>query len=190
MLQPKKLWLLGSTFLLTSCVADSSRATQQQLSEAISIQSEAVACNQALANDDRYRPIMKLLSLAAPYQVSVAQMANSHLADHDEVLALVAWTHEMQRCRQKVLGYVRQNDPTFLSMLLSTWAKMDQVFVGVIQRRLSLGAAATRLRTIQIDLLSDVTNRTIQIDAQLNTARQTELTRRVAIFDALTNLAP
>jgi hypothetical protein len=66
----------------------------------------------------------------------------------------------------------------------------DEVFVGVIQRKLSWGAAATRLRAIQVRLLSNLTDRAIQVDAQLNSAKQAELARRVAVFDALTNLAP
>jgi hypothetical protein len=54
----------------------------------------------------------------------------------------------------------------------------------------SWGVAATRLRAIQIKLLSGLTDRAIQIDAQLSSAKQAELARRVAIFDAITNLAP
>ena len=66
----------------------------------------------------------------------------------------------------------------------------DEVFVGVIQRKFSWGTSAARLRATQIKLLSDVTDRAIQIDAQLSSTKQAELSRRVAVFDALTNPAP
>ena len=66
----------------------------------------------------------------------------------------------------------------------------DEVFVGVIQRKLSWGVAATRLRTTQIKLLSDLTDRAIQIDAQLSSAKQADLARRVSILNAITNLVP
>jgi hypothetical protein len=75
-------------------------------------------------------------------------------------------------------------------LVLSAWADEDAVFVGVIQRKLTWGVAATRLRAIQVKLLSELTDRAIQINAQLNSAKQAELSRRVAILDALTNLAP
>lgn len=57
----------------------------------------------------------------------------------------------------------------------------------MIQRQLLWGAAATRLRTIQAKTLSDLTDRAIQIAAELDSAPLLELSRRVAILDALTN---
>jgi hypothetical protein len=111
-------------------------------------------------------------------------------ADADEIRSLTAWTQDMQKCRREVIGLVRQRSPISLALVLSAWADEDEIFVGVIQRKLSWGSAATRLRAIQIKLLSSLTDRAIQVDAQLNSAKQAELARRVAVFDALTNLAP
>ena len=130
------------------------------------------------------------MPLTNPYRASVVQMTNRERASEDEISALSAWTQEMQTCRQQVIGYIRQNSPVFISLVLSAWAQEDEVFVGVIQRKLSWGTAAARLRATQIKLLSDVTDRAIQIDAQLSSTKQAELSRRVAVFDALTNLAP
>jgi hypothetical protein len=133
---------------------------------------------------------MTLLPLAAPYQASVVQMTNVTRGNDNEIRALIAWTQDIQKCRREVIGYVRQSSPISLALFLSAWADEDAVFVGVIQRKLSWGVAATRLRAIQVKLLSELTDQAIQVDAQLASAKQAELTRRVAIFDALTNLAP
>jgi hypothetical protein len=130
------------------------------------------------------------LPLAAPYQASVIQMTNTERANDDEIRALTSWTQDIQKCRREVIGYVRQTSPVSLALVLSAWADEDAVFVGVLQRKLPLGVAATRLRTIQVKLLSELTDRAIQIDAQLNSAKQAELSRRLAIFDAIANLAP
>ena len=73
-------------------------------------------------------------------------------------------------------------------LLTATWTVV--IVVGVIQRKLSWGRAARRLRAIQNKLSSSPTDRAIQVDAQLNSAIQAELTRRVAVFDALADLAP
>lgn len=156
----------------------------------MSIEQKAVACNRSIASDARYQHLTSLAPLAAPYQASVVQMTNIDRANPDEIRALTAWTQDMQRCRLEVIGLVRQSSPTSLALVLSAWADEDEVFVDVIQRKLSWGAAATRLRAIQIKLLSSLTDRAIQVDAQLSSAKQAELARRVAIFDALTNLAP
>lgn len=184
------LWLVGSAALLAGCTTTVDLKSGSLLSNAVTIEREAVACNQSVAREVRYQNLTRLLPLTAPYRASVIQMTNTERANDDEARALMAWTQDIQKCRREVIDYVRQNEPLALALLLSAWVDEDAVFVEVIQRKLSWGVAATRLRAIQVKLLSQLTDRAIQIDAQLNSARQAELSRRVAIFDALTNLAP
>jgi len=181
---------VGSALWLVGCATVPDVRSDALLSDAMSIERQAVTCNRSVAGDVRYQHLARLLPLAAPYQASVAQMTNTDRANADEIRALTAWTHDMQRCRREVIGLVRKSSPISLALVFSAWADEDEVFVGVIQRKLSWGSAATRLRTIQIKLLSSLTDRAIQVDAQLSSAKQAELARRVAVFDALTNLAP
>jgi hypothetical protein len=183
-------WIVGTALFLAGCVTSADLQSNQLISNAISIEREAAACNRSIASDSRYQYITTLLPLAAPYQATVVQMTNPRTADDAEIRTLLAWTQDMQKCRQRVIGYFRQNAPIFLAFILSAWVDEDEVLVGVIQRKVSWGDAAAHLRTIQIKLLSNLTDRAIQVDAQLNSARQAELSRRVAIFDAITNLAP
>lgn len=184
------LWLIGGGVLLAGCATSADVKSKNLLSDAITVERQAVACNRSVASEPRYRDLARLLPLTAPYRASVIQMTNTERANDQQADALLAWTQDMQKCRREVIGYVRQNEPLALALLLSAWADEDAVFVGVIQRKATWGVAATRLRAIQVKLLSQLTDRAIQIDAQLNSARQAELSRRVAIFDALTNLAP
>jgi hypothetical protein len=180
----------GSGLLLAGCSTAVDEGSNRLLSDAITIEREAVACNRSIASEARYQDITHLLPLVAPYQASVIQMTNTGRAGDGEIRALTAWTQDIQQCRPQVIGYVRQSSPASLALVLSAWTDEDAVFVDVIQRKLSWGAAATRLRAIQVKLLSELTDRAIQIDAQLSSAKQADLSRRVAIFDALTNLAP
>ncbi len=117
-------------------------------------------------------------------------MTNTDTADDAESRTLLAWTQDRQKCRQQVAGYFRQSAPIFLALILSAWADEDRVLVSVIRRKVSWGDAATHLRIIQVTLLSGLTDRAIQVDAQLNSATQAELSRRVAIFNAITNVVP
>jgi hypothetical protein len=182
--------IAGTAFVLAGCATSADIQSNQLISSAISAQREAAACNRSIASDARYQYIATFLPLAAPYQATVAQMTNTDTADDAESRTLLAWTQDMQKCRQQVIGYFRQSAPIFLALVLSAWADEDGVLVGVIERRVSWGDAATHLRTIQVRLLSSLTDRAIQVDAQLDRTRQAELSRRVAIFDAITNLAP
>ncbi len=184
------LIMLGSALWFVGCATAPDVQSDKLLPGAMTIERTAVACNQSIETDARYQHLNSLLPLAAPYRASVVQMTNTDPANDDEIRALTAWTQDMQKCRQEVIGYVRQSSPISLALVLSAWADEDEVFVGVIRRKLSWGVAATRLRAIQIKLLSNLTDRAIQIDAQLSAAKQAELSRRVAIFGAFTNLAP
>jgi hypothetical protein len=184
-------WItVGSALWLVGCATTRNVQPNTLLTDTMSIERQAVTCNRTIASDAHYQHLASLVPLAAPYQASVVQMTNTDRANADEVRALSAWTLDMQRCRQEVIKLVRQSSPISLSLVLSAWADEDEVFVGVIQRKLSWGRAATRLRAIQIRLLSSLTDRAIQVDAQLNSTKQAELARRVAVFDAITNLAP
>jgi hypothetical protein len=182
--------ILASTLWFGGCVTHPDAQSANLLSGAITIERRAVTCNRSITSDARYQHLVGLVPLAAPYQASVAQMTNTDRANDDEAHALTAWTQDIQKCRREVIDWVRQSSPISLALVLSAWADEDEVFVGVIQRKLSWGVAATRLRAIQIKLLSSLTDRAIQVDAQLSSAKQAELARRVAIFDAITNLVP
>jgi hypothetical protein len=176
--------------LLVGCSTATNVPSNDLLLNALTAEREAIACNRSVAGDARYRHLAGLIPLAAPYRASVVQMIDTDLANEEEVRTLTAWTQDIQKCRRAALEYIRQNSLLSLALVLSAWAEEDEVFVGVIQRKLPWGVAATRLRAAQIKLLSDLTDRAIQIDAQVNNAKQAELSRRVAVFDALTNLAP
>ena len=79
-------------------------------------------------------------------------MTNTDRANDDEAHALTALMQDIQKCRREVIDWVRQSSPISLALVLSAWADEDEVFVGVIQRKLSWGVAATCLRAIQIKL--------------------------------------
>lgn len=78
-------------------------------------------------------------------------MTNTTRANDDEICAVTAWTQDTQKCRRQVIGYVRQSSPVSLALVLSAWADEDAVFVGVLQRKLSWGVAATRLASVGAD---------------------------------------
>ena len=152
-----KPWIiLGSALWSGGCATIPDVQSNNLLSGAIAIERGAVACNWSIVSDARYQHLTSLVPLAAPYQASVAQMINTDRANDDEAHALTAWTQDTQKCRRQVIGLVRQSSPISLALVLSAWADEDGVFVGVIQRKLSWGVAATRLRAIQIKLLSNL----------------------------------
>jgi hypothetical protein len=152
-----RLWIVCGGLFVCGCATQADHVSDQLVANAVTVAREAAACRQAIAGERRYQELDRLMPLAAPYRASVVQMSNTERVRPEEVDTLIAWTEDTRACRQQVVTYTTRNEPVFLPLVLSNWAEEDDVFVGLIQRKLSWGAAVTR---------------------------------RVAIFDALTNLTP
>ena len=158
--------------------------------DAMTISQDAASCRRSLADNIEYGPVARRMPLVDIYQATVQQMADTRLASANEVSALLAWAQELQKCRYKTLAAIRQRAPIALASVLTAWNGEDEVFVLLSKRRLSWGDAVIRLRSNRADLLSKLTEQAFRESAQLSASKQAELSRRVSILNALTNLAP
>jgi hypothetical protein len=176
--------------LLGACSTSADINANSFLTDDISVAQDAASCRRSLASNIEYEPIARRMPLVDIYQATIRQMADAQLANPEEVSALLAWTQELQKCRQKTLAAIRLQSPIALGRVLTGWNAEDGVFVLLSKRRLTWGDAVTRLRTIRAELFSKLTDQAFRESTQLNANKQAELTRRVSILNALTNLAP
>jgi len=176
--------------MLGACSTAADINANSFLIDDVSVSQDAASCRRSLANNIEYEPIARRMPLVDIYQATIRQMADAQLATPEEVSVLLAWTQELQKCRQKTLAAIRQHSPIALGRVLTAWNAEDGVFVLLSKRRLTWGNAVTRLRTIRGELFSKLTDQAFRESAQLNANKQAQLTRRVSILNALTNLAP
>ncbi len=176
--------------MLAACSVSVDVDTNRQMADLLSLSREALACRRSVASDPQYQMIAARMPLVRLYLATLAQMADTRFATDDEINALALWTHAIQTCREHLVDAVLRQTPASLAPFITSWNEQDQVFVLLVRRKLAWGEAVLRLRTVEAELFSKLTDQAVQIAAELNRNKQAELSRKIAIFNALTNLAP
>ncbi len=180
----------AASVVLGACSTSADIEADAFSTDAMTISRDAASCRRSLADDAEYQPVARRMPLVDIDQATVQQMADTRLASSNEVGALLAWAHELQKCRHNTMAAIRQRAPIALASVLTAWNGEDEVFVLLSKRRLSWGDAVIRLRSNRAELLAKLTDQAFRESAQLNASKQAELSRRVSILNALTNLAP
>ncbi len=180
----------AASLVLGACSTSADIEADAFSTDAMTISRDAASCRRSLADDAEYQPVARRMPLVDIDQATVQQMADTRLASSNEVGALLAWAHELQKCRHNTMAAIRQRAPIALASVLTAWNGEDEVFVLLSKRRLSWGDAVIRLRSNRAELLAKLTDQAFRESAQLNASKQAELSRRVSILNALTNLAP
>jgi hypothetical protein len=177
-------------YLLAACATPADGDANRILTESRVASHDAMQCRRSVADKPRYQQIAAHMPLVDPYRATLAQMTDSTLASEDDAVALGLWLQDIQGCRQQLVKASLHTFPTSLAILVGSWNKEDQIFVLLVKRKLVWGEAVARLRRNQAELLSALTDQAVRLSEQISSAKQAELTRRVSILNALTNLAP
>lgn len=80
--------------------------------------------------------------------------------------------------------------PLLIVPVTSDWNDDDATFAQLAQRKLTWGQAVMELRTNRARMLHAVAEGVMQEAKQISAESQAESFRRIAPFDALTNLSP
>jgi len=126
---------------------------------------EVLACRRSVAANPEYRPIAAHMPLIEFDRATVVQMGNPSLSTDEDIAALTASSEDIQQCRRKLQETVPRDIPATFAISIAGWNDNDTTLSPLVKRKLTWGAAATRLRTAEA-----------------------ELARRVAIFNALTGM--
>jgi hypothetical protein len=118
------------------------------------------------------------------------QMTDGSFATHDDVVSLGFWLEDLRKCRDQISETAMSDFPTALAVLVTNWNKDDQTFVLLATRKLAWGKAVMAIRTNHAETLAELARQTLQASQQATAERQAELSRRIALLSALTNLAP
>lgn len=176
--------------LLSACATSAEYVARHQTDDLAAAARDAMACRKTIAAKQRYQLLATHLPLATVLDATLPQMTASSLASKDDVAALGLWLDDTRVCRKQLVSEVLRVSPTSLGLLVTNWNKDDEAFVLLAARKAAWGETIMKLRANRADMLNGA-SREIEQQAKLaNAEEQAELTRRVAIFNALTNLAP
>jgi hypothetical protein len=184
-------WLVIATLLIpTACTTSADTEAHRRVSELLAVSREAIVCRRSIAANARYQAIAIHMPLTAVYRATLAQMSDTRFATDGEIRTLALWTQDIQQCRQRLINTVLTQIPASLAVFVASWNRDDGIYVLLSERKLAWGPAVMRLRIIEAELLSNLTDLMFRITTRLSREEQAELSRRIAIFNALTNLAP
>jgi hypothetical protein len=176
--------------LISGCAISADDAARHHTADLAAAARAAGACRETIAAKSRYQLLATHLPLATILDATLPQMTATSFVNNDDVVALRLWLDDTRVCRKQLVSEVMRVSPTSLGVLVTAWNKDDEAFVKLATRKAAWGETIMKLRTNRADMLKEESREIVQQAQRASAEEQAELTRRVAVFDALTNLAP
>jgi len=117
-------------------------------------------------------------------------MTDASLASRSDIASLGTWLKDLEECRHEISRITLRDFPTALAILVTTWNRDDETFILLATQKLAWGKAIMAIRASHAEMLNALAHQAQQSAQQASAERQAELSRRIALFTALTNLAP
>jgi len=184
----RALWVAVS--LLSACSTSTVLEEQQETDRIIAASHSAQTCRDTIAAQPRYQVLARHMPLVVVFDATLMQMTDTTLASNDEIATLGLWMDDLRNCRRELENVVLAEFPLLIVPLTTNWNSDDATFVQLARRKVAWGQAVMELRTHRAQMLHDVADGVLQESKQISTEKQAESSRRIALFDALTNLFP
>lgn len=181
---------LAMVSVLSACTSAADVTAKRQAADLLTASRDATACRNTVAAKPRYQGLARHMPLEVIFDATLLQMTDTAQATADDVVMLGLWLSDTRECRRKFADALLDVMPTALPVLAANWNKDDKTFVQLAMRKLTWGQAVIKIRENRAEMLDAISHQILQLAQQLNAERQAELSRRVAIFNALTNLSP
>jgi len=128
--------------------------------------------------------------LGSAFDATLPQMTDTRLASPGDITSLGTWLKNLEECRHEISRIALRDFPTALAILVTAWNKEDETFILLATQKLTWGKAIMAIRASHAEMLNALVRQAQQLAQQASAERQAELSRRIALFTALTNLAP
>jgi hypothetical protein len=175
---------------LTACSAPAQQGVQRTSANVIAASRVARNCRDLIEGNPRYQQLASRFPLGSIFDATLSQMTDRQLASSDDIASLDLWLRDVRQCRNQIVDITLRDFPTALAVLVVAWNKDDGVFVLLATRKVAWGKAIMEVRANRAELLTALASQTMELSKQASAERQAQLTRRIALFSALTNLAP
>jgi hypothetical protein len=182
--------LIVVTLLLTACSVSAQQEVQRTAATAIAASQVAQNCRSLIARNPHYQQLANHIPLESVFDATLSQMTDTRFAGYEDVVLLGLWLGDLEKCRHQIVEISLRDFPTALPILVVAWNKDDETFVLLATHKLVWGKAIMAMRTHHAEMLAALAHQALQLSQQASAERQAQLSRRIALFSALTNLAP
>jgi hypothetical protein len=189
-------WLCATSpvvpLLVAACSVSVSaqQGVHQAATNIAAVSRVAEDCRSRIGSNPDYRRLASHIPLGSVFDATLSQMTDTSLASRSDVISLGLWLRNLDDCRHEVIRITLRDLPTALAILVTTWNKDDEAFVLVATQKLAWGKAIMAIRTSHAEMLNELVRQAQQVAQQASAERQAELSRRIALFSAFTNLVP
>jgi hypothetical protein len=181
---------VAAPLIVCACTTSADVETTTKTANMIAAAHDVQVCRGTIAAKPGYQALAKHMPLATPYSTTLLQMTDAAFASDDDIVTLGLWLDDIRKCREQIVDAAVRGFPTSLAVIVDRWNKDDEAFVLLATRKLPWGKMVLKLRTNHAEMLDAIARQELQLSQQLSSERQAELSRRVALFNALTNLVP
>ena len=185
---------LAALPLLSACVVPSQatgvQTTQDNLSGFAAAADHAAECRATVARDPAYRILRRHMPLIKLGSATLPQMADRERATGDEIVALDAWTRDINACRERLLQETDRTIPTFGPIIEQARNDDNAVFVMLARRELTWGDAVMLLMGNRTQMRSGLIHGADQVISDVARLQQAELGRRTTILNSIIRILP
>ena len=176
--------------LLSACATSAENVARLQTEDFVAASRDEIACRNTVAAKPRYQVLARHMPLATIFDATLPQMVAGTFATDDDVAALGLWLADTRACRKQLANDVLRVSPASLGIVATNWNKDDVAFTLLATRKITWAKTIMILRANRAEMLAGASREIQQLVQQMDSQKQAELSRRVAFFNALTNLAP
>ena len=165
-------------------------STELDLQRFVAATNDAIACRATAAQNPRYRILDERMALTDIGSASLPQMTDPALATRAQILALDAWSHDLNACREQLLQVTYNTLPSFGPIIEAARDQDDATFVQLAERKVTWGKAVMQLKRSRTTLRADLTGRADQVLAEHGKQEQEQLNRRATILSSIIRILP
>lgn len=118
---------------------------------------------------------------------SLSQQASVDLVSPSEARSLVAWRDEISKCRANFMKVLYQTIPTVADVNDRIHLKIENIFLALLQRRITWGEAVSQLASVRAELKHEMLEAARQVDTELAIEDAAERAQRAEAIAAVGN---
>lgn len=182
------VYALGALVLLSGCATRAQREFQSisANNQAASVQYRT--CVTAIYNSPEAAPLRARTPLQAD-EATLAQLADSSMANRDEIQMVYALHPRLKECQRAVLTEFSKSTPAFVPILAKDFGRLDDDILSLVQKKAAWGEFNRRRRDSAVATRSAIQEAAQAVTTELRQMHRDEMAERRAAADAIAQWA-
>lgn len=183
-----------AVLLLGACTDQEQKAQVQALDTALqrarTATQEAIDCRAHLAQESRFRILERRMPLMDIGSATLPQLADPAHATAKEIVALDAWSRDLNTCRERLLQALNTTLPSLGPIVEASRDDDAAAFVALAHQRSTWGDTVAQLMKNRTKLRAALIDQANQTVADISKLQQQQFDRRTTILSSVIRILP